>query len=145
MCGRGRGGGSGGKRCPFGLRLCLADLGGGRAAGGGGWRWGRHAVGAAAENEEVEGSLEFGVRDGEEGVVAAEHWCCFCFCVLIFLAPRLFVLPEEGERRVVIGAGAGGAGAAVLSVGWVCVGLSERLRRAVCGCRVSDQPRWYWA
>ena len=70
--------------------------------------------------------------------------CCFCFCVLIFLAPRLFGLPGEGKRRVVIGAGAGGAGAAVLSVGWVCVGLSERSRRAVCGCRVSDQPRWYW-
>ena len=44
-----------------------------------------------------------------------------------------------------IDAGAGGACAAVLSVGWVCVGVSERLRRAVCGCRVSDQPRWYWA
>jgi hypothetical protein len=35
----------------------------------------------------------------------------------------------------VIGAGAGGACAAVLSVGWVCVGVSERLRRAVCGSR----------
>ena len=44
----------------------------------------------------------------------------------------------------VIVAGADGAGR-WLSVGWVCVGLSERLRRAVCGCRVSDQPRWYWA
>ena len=25
------------------------------------------------------------------------------------------------------------------------MGMSGRLRRAVCGCRVSDQPRWYWA
>ena len=40
-----------------------------------------------------------------------------------------------------IDAGAGGACAAVLSVGWVCVGVSERLRRAVCGCRVSDLDR----